>query len=202
MAQRTALGSPHQIDEHLALGQQAIFKFFLRCQLHRIDALGGRGKVFRHALDHVAGKLKIRRALGVLARQIPHQGEGGTVGRMLGCHFTGEGQRLLSQTLRRSRQLVEQFLTGQHRQHLALDGFATDDDVQRGLHAQDTRQALRATRPRNQAQLDLGQRHIAARRSDAVMRPQRQLQAAAHAHAVHSSHDRLGGVFHGTNHAQ
>ena len=44
------------------------------------------------------------------------------------------------------------------------------------------------------AQLHLGQGHAAAGGGDSVVRTQRQLQAATHAHAVHGRDHRLGGV--------
>ena len=77
--------------------------------------------------------------------------------------------------------LSNSFWPGSLRQQLALHRLAADDHVQRGLDAEHARQALRAAGAGHQAELHFGQRDLRARRGDAVVAAERQLQAAAHA---------------------
>ena len=74
MTQGAGFWCPHQVDEELALEQHAVSEFFLGGGLHGIHALGGRRVIFSHALDHVAGKLKVSIALRMAAGQITYQG--------------------------------------------------------------------------------------------------------------------------------
>jgi hypothetical protein len=156
VAQRARLGRPHQVDEQLALEQQAIGKFALGGSLDGVHALGGRREVLAHALDHVARELEVRVALGVLARQVAYQRQRAHIG-----HALRKGQGLGGQGFGRGHQLVEQLLARQHADHFALDGFAADDHVQSRFHAQHAGQALRAASARQDAQLDFGQGHAA-----------------------------------------
>ena len=87
---------------------------------------------------------------------------------------------------------VEQLLARHLREQLALHRLAADDHVQRGLDADHARQALRAAGARQEAELHLGQRDLRARRGDAVVAAERELEAAAHADAVDRGDDRLG----------
>ncbi len=136
----------------------------------------------------------------MLALQVTHQGQRlVTVGMAL-AHGLGQSQGFLRQALGAGRQLVEQLLARNLRQQLALDGLTADDHVQRGLHTNGAWQALRAASPRQQTQLDFGQRHGRARRRNAVVTAQRQLQPAAHAHPVDGRHHGLGRLLHLRNH--
>ena len=93
-------------------------------------------------------------------------------------------------------------MTWDLRQQLALDGLATHNHVECGLHTQDPRQALRATRTGNQPQFDFWQGDAAARCGDTVVAAEGQLQATAHANRVNGCDHRLGRIFNGKNHAQ
>ena len=73
---------------------------------------------------------------------------------------------------------------------------ARDDHVQRHFQAQLARQALRAAGARQDAEFDFRQGHLRAGRGDAVIAAQRQLQPAAHAHAMDGGNHRLGRAFH------
>ena len=196
MPQGTAFRRPHQIDEQLTLKQQAIGKFFLRGSFNRIHAFERCGEVFGHALDHVAGKLEIGVAVAVLARQVGNARQWADVGNRL-----GKGKRFIGQRFQRRSHSVKQFLARDLRQQFAFDRLATDNHVQRRLDAQGTRQALRAARARQQAKLDFRQGHAAARRGDAVLATQCQLQSATHAHRVNGGHHRFCRVLQHQNHA-
>ena len=196
MAQGAAFRGPHQVDEELALKQHAVSKFFLGRGLHGIHALGGCRVVFGHALDHVAGKLKVSIALRVAARQIAHQRQGSD-----GSHFLGQGQGFDSQGVHGRSHLVKELLAGDHGQQLAFHGLATDDHVERGFHTQGARQALRAAGSGQEAQLDFGQGHTATGCGNAVVATERQLQPAAHANRVNGSHHGLGRVLNSQNDA-
>ena len=177
MAQRTRFGRPHQVDEQLTLHRHAVGELALGRGLDRVHALGGRGVVLGHALDHVARELKVGIALGVLARQVAHQGQRARAG-----DGAGIGQGFLRQRFGRRDHLVEQLLAGQGAEHVALDGLAADDHVECHLDTHHARQALRAAGARQQAQLHFRQGHVAAGRGNPVMATEGQLQAAAHAH--------------------
>ena len=197
MAQGAAFRGPHQVDEELALKQHAVCKFFPGGGFHSVHALGGCRVVFGHALDHVASELKVSIALRVAARQIAHQRQGSD-----GSHFLRKSQGFSSQGVYGRSHLVKEFLAGDHGQQLAFHGLATDDHVERRLHTQDARQALRAAGTRQEAQLDFGQGHAAARRGNAVVATERQFQPAAHTDGVNRCHHRLGRVLNSQDDAE
>ena len=191
MPQCTAFRRHHEVHEDFALEDHAVFKFLLGGGFYRVHTLGGRGQVFGHALDHVARKLKVRIALWVLARQLAHQGQRGTIG--VGCsHFAGQSQRFFGQAFSRLRHGIKQLLAGQHGQHFAFDGFAADDHVQGGLDTDHAGEPLGATCAGDQAQLDFGQGHAGAGCGDAVVATQCEFQTTAHDHRVDGRHNRLG----------
>ena len=70
-------------------------------------------------------------------------------------------------------------------------GIARDDHLERGFEAGDPRQALDAAGAGDDADLDLGQAHLCARRRDPEMTAERHLEPAAERHAVDGSHHRL-----------
>ena len=74
---------------------------------------------------------------------------------------------------------------------LRRDRIAGQDHRQRLLDADEPRQALRAARARDQAELDLGQAEPRAGRRDAEMAAQRELEPAAERRAVHRRDGRL-----------
>ena len=195
VAQRTRLSGLHQADEDVSLGGHADLKLLPRGSFDCIHALGRRREILGHALDHVAGKLEVSVALGVLAGQVAHQGE-----RPHGGNGARKSQGLLCQGIDRPRHLVKQFLAGKHGQHFALDGLAAHNHVEGDFNPQHTRQALRAARSGDQTQLDLGQSHAATGRCDAVMAAQRELQATAHHHRMNRSHHWLAGLLQHGNH--
>ena len=201
VAQRTAFWGEHEVGENLTLKCHAIVELFLGRGFDGVHALQGRRQVFGHAFDHVAGELEIRIALRVLAGQVFDQGHGRTIG-VRSRHFAGQGQGFLGQAVGRLGHGIKQLLTGQHGQHFALDGFATDNHVQRCFHANHARQALCAARARDQTQLDFGQGNRGARRSNAVVATQGQFQASAHGDRVNGRDHGLGRVFTSTDHAQ
>ena len=92
VAQGTALGRPHQVDEQLALVGHAVGEFFLGGRFDGVHTLRGCGEVFGHALDHVAGELKVGIALRVLAGQIAHFGQRAHIG-----HLTRQAQGFVHQ---------------------------------------------------------------------------------------------------------
>ena len=63
---------------------------------------------------------------------------------------------------------------------------------ERRLERRHPRQPLRAAGARQEAELHLGQRDLRARRGDAVVAAERQLEPAAHRHRVDRGDDRLG----------
>ncbi len=201
VAQCAALGRHHQVHEDFALKDHAVFKLLLGGRFDRVHALGGCRQVFGHALDHVAGKLEVSIALRVLARQVFHQWQRRAVGMRCG-HFAGQRQSLFGQAFGRLRHGIEQLLARQHGQHLALDGFAADDHVERRLHTDHAGQALRATGTGDQAQLDFGQRNAGAGRGNAVVAAQSQFETTAHGHRVDGRHHGLGRVFASADDAQ
>ena len=69
------------------------------------------------------------------------------------------------------------------------------DHVERSLDAGDARQALRATRPGQQAELDLGQCDLRIGRRDPEVTAERELEAAAHADASDRRDHRLPAFF-------
>jgi hypothetical protein len=103
-------------------------------------------------LDRVARELEVGVGVGVLARH----GRAPAAAGGTSATSRGEGQAPVEQVA--LDDAVEQLLTRQRRQHLALDRLAADDHVQRRLHAQHARQALRAAGTGDQAELHLGQR--------------------------------------------
>ena len=191
VAQRAAFGGEHEVGENLTLQNHAIVELFLGRGFNGFHALERRRQVFGHAFDHVAGELEVSIALRVLARQVFDQGHGRTIGVRSG-HFAGHGQCFFGQAISRLGHGIKQLLAGQHGQHFTLDGFAADNHVQRRFHANHARQALCAARAGDQAQLDFGQSNGGARRSNAVVTAQSQLQAAAHGDRVDGRHNRLG----------
>jgi len=201
VAQRAALGRPHQVDEDLALGHQTVFEFLGGGELDSVNALDRRRQILGRGFDHVACKLEVRSALRMLARQVAHQWQGRAIG-MGGSHFAGQGLRLIHQAVRRLGHRVPQLLPRQHGQHFSLDGFATDDHVGGCFHANHARQSLRAAGARNQAQLDFGQCNAGTGCGNAVVAAQGQLQPSAHGHAVHGRDHRLLRVFTGTDDRQ
>ena len=74
---------------------------------------------------------------------------------------------------------------------LRRDRIARQDHRQRLLDADQARQALRAARAGDEAELDLGQAEPRAGRGDAEMAAQRQLEPAAERRAVHRRDGRL-----------
>ena len=190
VAQGAAFAGEHEVHENFTLGGHADGKFFLGSSLDCCHALERCGKVLGHAAHHIAGKLEVSVAQGVLAGKLADDGHG--AGR---SDRARKGQRLFGQRLRRGGNLLEQLLARQHGQHFGLDGLAADDHIERGLYAQNTRQALRAASARDEPELDFGQRNAGAGCSDAVMATQCQLQTAAHGHGVHGGDHRLGGLF-------
>ena len=187
MAQRTRLGSHHQLHEGFALGHHAVVELLGRGVLDGFQAAQGRREVLGHALHHGGGKLEIGLALGMLAGQVTHTRQRADIGDL-----QRQGLGLGLQRLGRSRHLAEQLLARQHGQHFAHHGLAADNHVECGFHTQYTRQALGAAGAWQQAQLDLGQRHGRAGGGNAVMASQRQLQPASHANAVNRGDHRLG----------
>ena len=137
----------------------------------------------------------------MLARQIAHQGQRGTIG-MGRSHFFGHGQSLFSQGFGRLRHGIEQFLSGQHGEHLALDGFAADDHVEGWLDTDHAGQTLSAACARDQAQFDFGQGNGCAGCSNAVVATERQLKTPAHHHRMHGGNHGLGRIFASADHAE
>ena len=182
------------MQEQVALGGQAVSDFLLGGRLHRIYALGRGGEVFRHAFDHVAGKLKVSIALRVPGPQRRHQRQRAHAG-----HAAGQGHGFIQQGGSAGGQLGQQLLP----RHLGQQGgshrFAADDHVQRRLYSQGTRQALCAACAGQQAQFHLGQAQLAIGRGHAVVAGQRQLQPAAHANAVQGGKHGLAAAFHHGN---
>ena len=190
VAQGAAFRREHQGSEDLALKGHAVVEFFLGCRFDGVHTLARCREVFRHALDHVARKLKVSIAIRVLTWQVAYQWQRPGV-----RHRVRIGQRLLGQRLRRGGHLVKQFLARDLGQQFALDRLAADNHVQSGFHAECARQALRATGTRNQPEFDFRQSHAAAWRRNAVMATECQLKPATHAHGMDRRHHRLGRVF-------
>ncbi len=191
VAQCARFRRPHQVDEQLALVRQAIGKLALGGGFHGVHALGGRREILGHAFDHVARKLEVRVAFGVLARQVAHQGQRAHIG-----NAGRKSQGFFCQGFGRCSHLVEQLLAGHRTDHFALDGLAAHDHVERGLDTHYAGQALRAAGTGQDAQLHFGQRHLATRGAHAVVAAQGQLQPTAHAHRVNGSHHGLARVLH------
>jgi hypothetical protein len=69
-----------------------------------------------------------------------------------------------------------------------LDGSARHQHLNRGVHAHQARQALRALGPRNDAEVHLRQPHLPARHGDAVVARHRELEPPAQCGAVKRHH--------------
>ena len=164
MAQRTALRSLHEVVEDIALGQKTGFKVELGGGLDGVHAFQRRWVVFRGVAHHVAGVLEIRIALGVLARQMAHQGCGPNR-----TDFSCKGQGHIQQGLAAWGHAVYQVLTGHLNQGFTLDRLATDDHVECGFHPQSSGQTLRAARAWNKPELDFRQGNAAPRCGYAVV---------------------------------
>ena len=195
--QGSTLGSPHQVDEALALKRHACVELALGGCFDDIHAFERRREIFGHAAHHIAGELEISITLRVFARQVAHQWQRPRFGDR-----TRIEQCLFGQGFVRGGHFVEQLLARQHRQQFALDWLTTDNHVQCGLDPERTRQALRTAGTRQQAQLDLGQRHATPRRGNTVMTTQGQFQPAAHADRVNGGNDRFARIFNRQNDAQ
>ena len=61
----------------------------------------------------------------------------------------------------------------------AVTDVAFEHELERGLRADQPRQALRAARARQQAEFDLRQSQLRTRRRDAIVAGERELEAAA-----------------------
>ena len=77
------------------------------------------------------------------------------------------------------------------RARAARERRSRHDHVERGLHADEARQALRAAGARQEAELHLRQRDGRGRRGDAEVAAERELEAAAHRRAADRRDDRL-----------
>ena len=76
-----------------------------------------------------------------------------------------------------------------------FERIAGQDRVHRRFRTDQSRQALRAAAARQQADLDLGQAHRRARRRDAIVAGERELESAAECGAVDRRDDRLRALF-------
>ena len=77
--------------------------------------------------------------------------------------------------------------------------IARDDDIERGLHADQPRQTLRTAGARENAELDLGQADLSGSDRHAVVTRERDLEPAAERGAMQRGHDRLFARFDGVN---
>ena len=88
------------------------------------------------------------------------------------------------------------------REHLRRDRLAAHDHVERGLHADQPRQPLRAAGAGKQAQLYFGQAELRVLVHHAVVAAQRQLQPAAERKPGDRSDHRLGRILERGDHVQ
>jgi hypothetical protein len=130
----------------------AVGKLLLGGGFHGIHALGRRREVLGHALDHVAGELEVGIAQRVLARQVAHQRQRG---RTSATRLARPG--LLGQASGDAAILSNSFWPGSMASISLLTGSPLTIMFSAGFHAQHARQALRAARAGDQAQLDFGQ---------------------------------------------
>ena len=195
VAQRPALRRGHQARKDGLLGSQPGIEGLPRGGLHRVHTLQRRRQVFSRRAQHIAHKLKVRIALRVAARQRTHQRQ-----RPYSSHCSGESERLVQQRIRAGAEALEQALAGYGGQPLRWNRLAAHDHVQGRLHPDDAGQALRTSGTGQQPQLDLGQGHLRARSSHAVVASEGQLQPATHDRAVDRGHHRLGGLLQRSNH--
>ena len=122
----------------------------------------------------------------MLDRQIANQGQRTLFGHDFLCECDCALQQVTFDYLVEQLGLRELFR--HHRR-------AADDHVERSLEADDARQPLRAAGARKDAQLDLGQRDLRARRRDAEVATERELEAATHRHGVYRGDHRFGRCF-------
>ena len=80
------------------------------------------------------------------------------------------------------------------------DVAAREHGVERVLRAGETRQALGAAGARQEAKMHFRQAHARGRERNAIVRPQRRLEAAAQRRAMQGRHDQLGRILHGRDH--
>ena len=125
-------------------------------------------------------------AFGCSTLQVAHQRQRPRVGDLARANATRAARAGRRRRSRRTAAVPGSFAS------TALDRLAADDHVERGLDAEHARQALRAAGARQQAELHFRQRDLRARRGDAVVAAERQLEPAAHADAVDRGDDRLG----------
>jgi hypothetical protein len=105
---------------------------------------------------------------------------------LLSDHALGEGDGF-GQEIALDDRIDDTELQGLRRAH----GIAGDDHLESGLEARDARQALDAAGAGDDADLDLGQAHLSARRGDPEVAAERHLEPAAERHAVDRRDHRL-----------
>ena len=105
---------------------------------------------------------------------------------LLGDDLAGEGDRLLDDVAGDDRVDDAVLL-----QLLDRRRVAGEDELERPFRPDEPRQALRAAGAGQEPELDLGQADAGARRRDAVMAAERELEAAAERRAVQRGDDRL-----------
>jgi hypothetical protein len=187
VAQRLRHRGAHQRLEEARLLGEARVERQLGCRGHRVDDRDRRRVFLERRARRVARELQQRLEVRLLHAPVTDARQRlrriGLARRNGGLrHLDRGGQQVLVDDLVEQRRLREH----RHRQRLAREHH-----VQRAFDADDARQALRAARARQDAELHLGQADLGARERDAVMTGQRELEAATERHALDRGDDRL-----------
>ena len=191
MAQRARLGRLHQRLEQRALGLQTLVERLERGR-HGLHALQRRREGLAGSGHGVARELQEGVGVGLLDLQVAGARQRFAPRRHLG----GEGHGAFDQIA-----LDQRVHQRRAREGIGGHGLARDDHVQRRLQADQPRQALRAARAGQQAQLHLGQAERGVGQGHAVVAAQGQFQPAAQAHAGDGGHHGLGGAVERADHA-
>ena len=186
MPLRLGLRCRQQRHEHLAFFEHALVERQidgvpdrLDCLLPRLESpefpgvgLADRLEDFRMA----AGRLELVRAVAHLFQR-----------RLFGDETARVGERRFVQLAFLGKLVDDAQFLGFAR----AERRSRENDVERLLDPDETRQALRAAGARDEAELDLGQAAFGGRHGDPVMRGQRHLESSAERGSVQRGDDRL-----------
>ena len=175
-----ALVRLHQIHEDLPFCRKALGKGFFDRSLHSPHAPG------RRNLPAPFCQHRLERGIPVDRGRWRHLGNGAT-----GCPCRQQFLRIgKAQFLRVA---VAHHVDDAQLQRLCCAHMTPcGHDLQPGFDACDPRQALRAARPGDQAQMHFGQAHTCGRHGQAVVTTKRHFQPATKADPMHGRHDQKG----------
>jgi hypothetical protein len=154
VAQGPRFRAVHEVDEKLALDADALVERLVDGRRHRLDAFQRRGKVLHHGAHAVLREGQERLGIVVLHFPVAKLRERA----LFRGHLLREGHGALDEVA--LDDLVQKPRLGEL---LRGHGVAGDDHVERHFEADGPRQALRAARPGQQADLHFRQRDLRSR---------------------------------------